>query len=254
MTISIIGFGRFGKLIANLLSKHVDQIFISSKGLKSLDLKNTSFKFASLKQAASCDVVILAVPISEFEKVVKTIAPNLKRGSVLIDTCSVKVFPTTLMQKNVHKDVSILGTHPLWGPESVKVNNGLKNLGIVLCPVRISDILFHKISNQLKLVGLTVLQKTPAEHDEEVANSQALAQFVGRILEMMPLKNVDINTLGSEQLKILLKFVSHDTKQLFTDLQTFNPFSKAVRKRFMDIALLMSGDLIQNDKKMSVKK
>jgi len=254
MTISIIGFGRFGQLVANQIAETTDQVLISSKGLKKEDLKNRAFKFTSLEKAAKCDVIIVAVPISEFEQLLTKIVPNLQRGSLLIDTCSVKVFPTNLMKKIVPSKVDILGTHPLFGPESVKANRGIKNLEIVLCPIRLAEETLEKISKILVKSGLKVLKKTPAQHDEEIANSQALAQFIGRILEMMPLKNVETNTLGSKQLKTLLQFVSHDTKQLFTDLQTFNPFSKAVRKRFMDIALMMSGDLSQSDKKLSARK
>jgi len=251
--IAIIGFGKFGKLLSSLLSPYA-AVYVYSENMNKKELIDNGLLPATLSDINKCSIVIMSVPISSFETALHEINPHLKAGTTLIDVCSVKLFPTNLMKKHVDKSINILGTHPMWGPESVSINKGVKNLKVVLCPVRIEKTLLDKITTILKKAELEILIESPAEHDKKAASSQALAQFVGKILELMPLENIDISTLGYKQLKGLIPFVSGNTNQLFHDLQNYNPFSSSIRKRFMEIALHVSRDLSQGDKKIGVKK
>ncbi len=70
----------------------------------------------------------------------------------------------------------------------------------------------------------------------------------------MPLDDVDIGTIGYSKLRGLLPFVERSSKELFYDLQNYNPFAVDVRKRFMEVALSVSGDISQKDRKKAVSK
>jgi len=252
--IALIGFGKFGKLLADLLAKHTNfEIFIIEKD-QNKSPKKSKFKFVSMDKIGVFDVILPCVPISNFEELILEIKDKIKKDALFIDICSVKIFPTMVMQKHLPNTVSLLGTHPMWGPDSVKFNKGLKGLKVVLCPLRIQDSLLKKIIKEINRTGLDVIIKSPAEHDEDAANSQALAQFIGKTLELMPLKKIDFGTLAYDQLVNLLPFVENNTQQLFKDMQSFNPFATQVRKRFMEIAMHLSLDLSKDDKKMSVFK
>ena len=121
ITFGIIGYGRFGKLWANCLSRFGD--------IHVCDKKD------SLDKVCTSDILFLTVPISEMMNCCKKITPYLQPHTVVIDTCSVKVEPVRLMKKYLPKNQPIIATHPLFGPDSVK-RFGLKHQKIVVNQVR----------------------------------------------------------------------------------------------------------------------
>ncbi|MBD3300101.1 MAG: prephenate dehydrogenase/arogenate dehydrogenase family protein, partial [Candidatus Moranbacteria bacterium] len=141
--------------------------------------------------------------------------------------------------------VYLINSHPMWGPESYSANNGLKDLKIVLHPLRIPKTLFKEIKSKLKKAGFKLIVQTPKEHDRDAANSQALAQFVGKILQKMPAKEVKISTLGFERLKSLMPFVVKNTEELFYSLQNYNPYAQQARERFLKTADKLHFDIEQ---------
>lgn len=83
----------------------------------------------TLEQAASCDVVVLAVPVGALEEVVGQIAPHLHPGALVLDVGSVKMLPAEIMERQLPEHVAIVGTHPLFGPQSVVAGlAGLRSL------------------------------------------------------------------------------------------------------------------------------
>jgi len=84
------------------------------------------------------------------------------------------------------KHESILGTHPLFGPDSAK--NNLKRKNIIICPVRISKSKLDKISNLLSPYGLNIIVMSPTEHDKLMASTLFVTQFTGRGLNPYRLK------------------------------------------------------------------
>lgn len=253
MKISIIGFGKFGQLLASLL-KEIESIDLKVFDEQTDLFNECDFTFVSLEEACLSDVVILSVPISNLVTLLNEIKLLLKPNCLVVDVCSVKVFPIQAMQKILPSNVEILGTHPMWGPESVKINEGVQGLKTVLCPVRIGEEKLVEIIDLLESVGMKIIQKSASEHDEDAAHSQALAQFVGKVLELLPLKNIEIGTMGYDQLKGLLPFIENNSDQLFNDLQSYNPFSSPIRKRFIEISLMLSNDLNKKEQKKSVYK
>ncbi len=231
--IGIVGFGTFGSLVGEILADYFEEILVFDSHLDQKRLTKSSLIPASLKEVAACEGVILAVPIGKFEGVVKKIAPLVNSGTLVVDVCSVKVEPARAMQAHFGPEVELLATHPTWGRDSYQINEGLKGLKVVLCPVRIQKKLLDQISQGLKRAGLKVLIQTPQKHDQQAAHSQVLAQFVGKILQKMPLKEVDVTTLGYRHLQGLLPFVVNNSDELFCDLQNRNPYGEKTRKNFL---------------------
>ena len=134
--IGLIGFGRFGKLAAKYLSEDFKvHVFHKSKSSEKSKIKNIIF--SALGDVCRKDIVIIAVPISEFENTLKEINKLLKKGALVIDVCSVKEYAASLMEKILPKSVQILATHPLFGPDSAA--ESLFGRKMVLCRVRIHD-------------------------------------------------------------------------------------------------------------------
>lgn len=227
MNIAIIGFGRFGQLCADLL-KIYGTVHIVSRN----KIHNTRFKQIDHKELGNMDLIIPAVPISSLESVLKKIKTVLKPGALVMDVCSVKVEPCKWMKKILPKHIDILGTHPMFGPDSAKY--GLKGLSMVFCPVRIKHSRLKEIMSIFKKMQLDTVVMTPNAHDKEAAVSLALVHYIGRGLSMFKIKPQQVSTLGFERLLTVNETVENDTWQLFKDMHKYNPYSKALRKKFVD--------------------
>ena len=157
---------------------------------------------ASLAQVCGLDAVILSVPISAFKQTLSKIGPMLKPDTLVADVCSVKEYPVRWMREQLPETVSILATHPMFGPDSAA--ESLKNSKIVLCKERIDDRLYNRIKHYLESRGLIVIEASPDEHDRQIAVSLALTHFIGRSLSEFGAEALDIDTwLQSQEGKFL---------------------------------------------------
>jgi prephenate dehydrogenase len=230
--IGIIGFGRFGKLVSHYLSQDLE-VFVYNRADKSSEIIRTGAQPASLETVCRQDIVIPCVPISIFRDNLKTIAPLLKPDSLVIDVCSVKEYPVQWMSTELPESVSILATHPMFGPDSAA--DSLQDRKICLCRVRVPEKQYHKIKNYLASKGLIVIEATAREHDEQIATSLSLTHLIGRTLSECGASPLDIDTEGYKRLLRILEVVERDTWQLFHDMHHYNPYAKKKRNEFMEI-------------------
>lgn len=237
--IGIIGFGRFGQFISKFLKKDFD-VYVSSRTDRSKKAKSLGVKFVDLKEACQKDILILSVSISSLKTILKKIKKHIKKETLVLDVCSVKEMPCKLM-KNMLKHNEILGTHPLFGPDSVK--KLLKGNKIILCPVRIKKNTLTKTKKHLKSLGLIVIETTPKNHDKQIAKTLCLVQFIGRTLLSLKLKEEKIDTLGYKRLLGILKTVRNDSSQLFYDMNHFNKQSKQIRNNFIKSSIKINKGL-----------
>ncbi len=240
MKIGIFGFGNFGQLAASILVKKFKVLVYEPKISDSAEqnAKRVKVKLTDVDTAAKCDVVILATPISKTEELIKTIAPVLKKKSLVIDTCSVKTLPARWMKKYLPRDVSILATHPMFGPYSTKFDFNkqtwdLKGLQLVLCPVRIGQGKLSLIKKYAEKMGLQVIVTTPEEHDRQTAMSLAFVHFLGRSIKKAGIREQPIYTRGFADVLKIYPHTNSDNWQLFYDMNNFNPYAKAIREKFM---------------------
>jgi prephenate dehydrogenase len=230
--IGIIGFGRFGKLVADYLARDLD-VLVYNRSDKTADIVRTGAKPASLETVCQQDIVIPCVPISTFIDNLKSMAPLLKPGSLVVDVCSVKEYPVQWMLEELPQSVSILATHPMFGPDSAA--DSLQDRKICLCRVRVSDAPYDKIKNYLISRGLIVIEATAREHDEQIATSLSLTHLIGRTLSACGAQPLDIDTEGYKRLLRILEVVERDTWQLFVDMHRYNPYAREKRLAFMNV-------------------
>lgn len=227
MTIGVYGLGRFGAFWAGQLAKNFDVVAWSRNperpspaGVKRLSREEELF---------SVDTLILCMAISAIEEVLKRIAPKLKPGMLVMDTCSVKVHPSRLMLELLPPSVSILATHPMFGPDSGR--KGLAGLPLVFSPLRMSLESITAWKEYFKGLGLELIEMSPAEHDREAAYTQGITHFIGRVLGQLNLKPSEIGTLGYKNLLDIVGQTCNDPWTLFVDLQQFNPYTTKMRDK-----------------------
>ena len=244
--IGIIGFGRFGKLTARYLAEEFD-VAVYHRTDKSAEINRTGARAASLEAVCRQDIVVPCVPICVLQEVLQDITPLLRPDALIVDVCSVKEYPVRLMTDILPDTVSILATHPMFGPDSA--SDSLEGRKICLCKVRIANKNYQNIKSYLESKGLVVIEATAQEHDEQIATSLSLTHFIGRTLSEYGAKQLDIDTEGYKRLLHILEVVERDTWQLFLDMHHYNPYAKEKRLAFMDVmreinARLEQGDLV----------
>jgi len=224
MIIGIYGLGRFGTFWATALSKIAD-VQAYSRNSKVPD----GVRAVSEDELCKSDILFLCNSISSMDEVCKRISPKLKKGTVVADTCSVKVYPIRMMMENLPDYVQIVGTHPMFGPDSGR--NGLTGLPVAVCPGRIERDQLENVLSLFSKMKLRIEQLTAEEHDHEAAYSQGITHFIGRTLDLLKLKPSRISTTGYEDLLDIMQQTCNDQWQLFVDLQKFNPYTEEMRKK-----------------------
>lgn len=227
----IIGFGNFGKLMARHLSKKFDVVVTDSSN-SSREAKDIGVKFGSMENVLKCRMIILAVPMEVFVDTLKNIKDKLREDAIVLDVCSLKMFSCKAMEFILPENVQIIGMHPLFGPQSS--GESLRGLRMVLCDVRSEKETFTNVKNFCeKEFGLNVFVRTPEEHDKEMAVSQALTHFIGQIIKKAGIKRVELTTKTFDNLMNVMEIIGNDTRALFENMETMNPFARDVREKFL---------------------
>lgn len=218
-SLGLIGHGAFGAFIHPHLARFFD--------VTVHDPADTAA--ASLATTAAQQVVVLAVPLAQMRDVAAAVAPHLRPGALVVDVCSLKVAPLGILAELLPEHVEILGTHPLFGPQSGKA--GIAGLRIALCPLR---------GRRARLAarflrrgfGLEVVQSTAEEHDRQMAYVQGLTHIVSRIVLAMDVPALELRTTTFEHLTRMVDTVRHDSEALFRTIAQDNPYAAEVRESF----------------------
>ena len=178
MRVAIIGgSGRMGRWFANFLLKDGKEVVITGRNeRKLLDAKQElGVEVATNVEAVkSADVILVSVPIDNFEPVVQELQHYIRSEQTVVDITSIKVFPVEIMHKHI-KTALTLGTHPMFGPGAGSV----AQQNIILTPTSEEEkILAQKIREYLLTKGARITLMTPQEHDEMMAVILGLSHFI----------------------------------------------------------------------------
>lgn len=197
---------------------------------------------ASFEDAVSCPLVVLCVPISSMEECCSRMASFLREGQIVVDTCSVKERPAKWMIAHLPQSVQILGTHPLFGPDSGR--EGIKGRKLALCPIRIKPDAYKCIRSYLEGLELVLIETTPEEHDRQIARGQAIFHLIARAMKRLDWSEEVVSTPGPEAFYRLAQSVQYDTDQLFQDMECENPYAAECRQQLIQELLEIHNDLL----------
>ena len=224
MTVGMIGFGRLGKLVAPYIARETPLVVHDRRRIPRRYLKK-NMRSGSLPRVASLPVVVLAVPASSLRPILRLIAPHLQRGAIVVDVCAVKVEPVRWMKAILPPDVHILGTHPLFGPDTA--GTSLRGHQVVLCPARITPRLLAGVKRLLRREGLSVTVMSPDRHDRMIAETILLTQYLGRLAAGAHLRRWRHATETYYKLLSIMDVSRRDSAELFNDIRTYNRYAKS---------------------------
>ena len=226
--IGLIGLGAFGQLAATHLAPHFDLV---GHDPSVRDLPGG--RWVELDEAAAQPVVILAVPVQALASVAQAIAPHLAKHALVIDVASVKLEPLRILRETLPAGTRILGTHPLFGPQSAA--QGVAGQSIVLCPEPGVDP-ECAASFLRERLALDVHLSDADTHDRTMASVQALTHLVSKVITDLDLPPAPYTTRSFELLAEAARLVSQDSDALFRAIERHNPHAADLRRRFFEAA------------------
>lgn len=231
LLIGIIGYGDFSKLMIEQLAPYGD-IVVSSRNHSDGDA-GFGARFSSLADVLACPIIIPSIPSQFFEDFFTENASLVNPHALVVDVCSVKVKPLEVLERLLPTTCQIIGTHPMFGPASLKKNNGITGLKCVISPTRVNDETLHSFSAFLsESLRLRLISKTPDQHDREMAYVQGLSHYIGRVMDIMDIPDTELATLAYEDLLDMKNIQGNDSWELFTSIMHENPYAKETNQNF----------------------
>jgi cyclohexadieny/prephenate dehydrogenase len=228
-TVTIIGLGLIGSSLARVIRER--QIATTIIGC---DPNEISLAFARKHNfidsgtqspdiaVKDSDLIIIASPPSTLEEVAKAIAPGLKKGAIVMDTCSVKQIAIDAITPHIPEGVDFMPAHPIAGSEQSGVSAGRANL-------------FDK-------KRVIVTPDDPSQNSAVLQKITSFWQATGARLEGMPPHLHDMIYAYISHLPQILAFVASrpllDQRSLFdqdTALQKFTRLSSSDLALWLDI-------------------
>lgn len=238
MKTAIIGAGKMGTWFTKFFLEEGYSVIVSDKDRgKLLKIENefpveTADAPASVKNA---DIILVCVPIDDFEDVIKEIRSNVGSGQVIMDICSIKEPPVKIMHKHIKRGI-VLGMHPVFGPGSTSV----KNKNFILTPTSPEE---RKLAEDFKvwLEGREahVSIMSPRKHDELMSIVLGLPHFIGLVacdilLDQSTLSETRrVAGASYKMLLTLAEAVASEKADFYSDLQLNLPSSEQIESLFI---------------------
>ncbi|MBT9382783.1 prephenate dehydrogenase/arogenate dehydrogenase family protein [Pseudooceanicola sp. CBS1P-1] len=226
--VALFGFGAFGELVARTLLPDMPVVVCDPDPAAQARARALGATVLPPEAAARAGIVVLAVPVPLLERVLRDLAPHLRPGQLVIETCSVKEEPARLLETLLPEGVEALATHPMFGPASAA--RGLRGCQMVLCPLRGNR--WRRVAAFLRARhGLRLLRATPEEHDRQAALSQGLTHLLAHAMARLGPQPA-IRTRSYELMMEAFAMVADDAPEVYTAITRGNahvaPLSEAL--------------------------
>ena len=238
-TIGIVGFGRFGRALGELMS----EAGLRVRGFDPYAAVPPPFTVSSLEElVGASQAIVLAVPVHSLETVTARASALLTPRHLVLDVASVKMKPARIFQQHLADRVPWAATHPLFGPASLARRE--RPLRVVVCPNDEHPAAVTSAARLFAHLGCQVRQQTAEDHDREMARTHALGFLIAKAF-------IDLG-IGSEPASVPPSFrgiaatiesVREDAGHLFAAILNDNPFAHEARRDFLAALTRLDGEL-----------
>ncbi len=235
----VVGRGRFGRHVQELLHDKSPWLNVDVYEPGPTHIGDGSFGIGDY------DIIILAVPIREYENVVRDVVPRSKESGIIIDVASVKMHTMKLLHAYAGKRYWI-ATHPMWGPQSyLKTNKDISGYRLVVTGHTLPKDVYNLLHTWIAGAGITIIKKEARHHDGDLAQTLFVAHFFGRVVARAGLRRTDIDTVSFGYLMNMVESVIDD-EELFLDVVRYNrklcsAVLRRIEKSTHEVRLLIEG-------------
>jgi chorismate mutase/prephenate dehydrogenase len=216
------GGGRMGRLFVHLFRRRGHDVDVLERGDR-----------VRRARVARADVVMVAVPMADAERVVLRYGRLAREDALLCDVNSLKVGVCRALARSGTREA--LGTHPMFGPTV----RSLRRQKVILCPVRAGP-LTDWLARELGSMGAELVYTDPATHDRMMAVVQVLTHFgmmaMGRALSRAGVPLADTLAFMSPIYRLELAMVGRLFSQspaLYQEILMRNPAGRPLVARFV---------------------
>jgi prephenate dehydrogenase len=228
MKVGILGMGHFGDLLNTVFRTYLEDATVNYWDINE-DLRN-----CELEELGKSDYLFICVPISSFRAALKQMSEFLDDHTVVVDICTVKVYPVMWMKEIFGENRAIIASHPMFGPQSTDNGKRFEGLNLMLHNVSSTDEMYDQLKQFWMRLGLNIVEITPEEHDRFAAYTINYNHLIGRVGERVGIEKTPIDTEGFKVIHNALHYVTNDTWQLFCDMQQYNPYAREMRMKVIE--------------------
>ncbi len=233
--VSVYGYGRFGRLWADILAEDFRVKVFSRRGLDPGEVSE-GVELTDEQGLFDCEALFFCVAISSFAELLQRVKVYCRKETIFFDTCSVKVLPVKWMTEQLPEGSKVIATHPMFGPDSYPPLSESKPV-IMMSNISAGAEEFADWQSYFRGKSLQTELMTPETHDQMTAYSQGITHYVGRLFADLELQPTVIATHGYQLLLDVMEQTCNDSWQLFLDLQRYNPYAQKMR-RDLDAAIM----------------
>jgi len=235
--VAIIGTGAMGRWLVGFAKQNLGEVVLADAIAAKAERVATEFgvNFRSVPEAAAeAELVLVAVPISKTPDVIKSLAGQVQRGTLLADVSSVKSDVIEAMQ-TIEAKVELVSLHPLFGPGATSV----KGKDFVAIPVKPGKR-YAALKHRLLELGARVTEMGAEDHDRLMAIIQCMTHFVlltylNALKSMKELKRAEkLRTPMFATLLDLAKTVLAGNLELYGEIQVHNRYARVVRSSLLE--------------------
>lgn len=240
MRVAIIGVGAMGKWFANFAKQNLGEVIIADIDVEKAKkvAKEVGVKAAKTcgEAVAKANVAIIAVPIAKTPEVVKSLAREMRAGSLLMDVASTKSdVVDTMNGLDLDLKLELVSIHPLFGPGATT----LKGKGFAVVLVKPGKR-YAQFKKRLIELGARITEMEAEKHDKVMAISQCLTHFVllsyiSAVESMKEMKLAEkLRTPMFNALLELAKAVLAGNQNLYGEVQVTNKYAQLTRSVLME--------------------
>lgn len=227
--IGIVGFGHFGRALAEVLLENERGFIAFDPHAKIPDADRADSLEALCRKAK---LIVVAVPVPVLEEVLIEMRPHLTAKHTILDVGSVKSVPVRVMHQVLADEIPHVGTHPLFGPTSLAL--GERPLNVVLCPTDGQEAAAAQVQAFWESLGCTVIEQDAAAHDQDMAMTHALTFFVAKgMLDAGAGEGVQLAPPSFSAIARTIETVRSDAGHLFAAIHRDNPFAADAREKLI---------------------
>ncbi|MBI1884200.1 MAG: prephenate dehydrogenase/arogenate dehydrogenase family protein [Chlamydiae bacterium] len=231
--ICIIGMGLIGASLALSLKKNASVTKVIGVVHHSRDIKKILNKKMAdvattdvVQGVLDCDWIILAVPPSAVENLLKKISPFLSKKQIVTDVVSVKGEVMQSYRKILGRKVQYMGAHPIAGsekkgPDAARANLFEKAVCILTPDTHTSGETLQKSIRFWKKLKMTPVVKSAEEHDKIFAYISHLPHLLSFCLAKTLSGKRDYLGLAGEAWRDMTR-IAHSSPKLWAEISSLN--------------------------------
>ena len=192
LKIGIVGFNRLGQFLARRFMQNHRVSCVGSRQDYSREAKQIGVEYFSdfelSKFLSDLDVVVLAVPLTQFRETVDSLPAVDLKGKLVVETCVLKSHPKQVLLEAYgnHPEIDILSTHPMVSSvlteENPYASSEWDGRPLVYEKVRIADgRRCEKFLRIFQEARCQMVEMSAEQHDVSIADAEFVTHLTGRL-------------------------------------------------------------------------